>query len=259
MGRQMEIQADFLILGSGVAGLSLAIKAAELGTVAIVTKKEKFESNTNYAQGGIAVVQDIQDNFESHIQDTLICGAGLSHPEVVRFVVTEGPERVQELVNWGLNLPKSASGTNYDLGWEGGHSTRRVLHAKDLTGKEIERALIEQAGSSRNIAIYEHHIAIDLIMKSAVQGEKTVDGNRCLGAYVLDIDRNEVHTFRARFVILSTGGAGQAYLITTNPDICHRRRHRHGLSGRRAGRQHGIYAVPSHLPLSPRREVVSDQ
>ena len=215
----MEIQTDFLILGSGVAGLSLAIKAAELGTVAIVTKKEKFESNTNYAQGGIAAVQDVKDNFESHINDTIVCGAGLSHPDVVRLVVTEGPERVMELVNWGVEFTRAASGTTYDLGWEGGHSMRRVLHAKDLTGKEIERALIEQAGSKKNIEMYENHIAIDLILKSSVLGDKKIRHDMCLGAYVLDIDCNEVHTFRARFVILSTGGAGKVYLITTNPDI----------------------------------------
>ncbi|MBI4633775.1 MAG: L-aspartate oxidase [Deltaproteobacteria bacterium] len=215
----MEIQTDFLILGSGVAGLSLAIKAAELGTVAVVTKKERFESNTNYAQGGIAAVQDVKDNYEFHIKDTLACGAGLSHPDVVRFVVEEGPDRVIELVNWGVEFTRAASGNTYDLGWEGGHSMRRVLHAKDLTGKEVERALLEKSGSHKNIKMYENHIAIDLILKSAVLGEKRTPQDICLGAYVLDVDCNEVHTFRARFIILSTGGAGKVYLITTNPDI----------------------------------------
>jgi len=216
----MEIHTDFLVLGTGIAGLSFAIKAAELGTVAMVTKKNKSDSNTNLAQGGIAVVQDQTDRFEYHINDTLTCGAGLSNEEVVRFVVTEGPERIRELVKWGVEFTRSeADPERFDLGREGGHSMRRVVHAKDLTGREIERALHEKAGKNDNIRIFENHIAIDLIMKSSVLGQKMERGDRCLGAYVLDIERNEIHTFRAKFVMLSTGGAGKVYLITTNPDI----------------------------------------
>jgi len=216
----MEIHTDFLVLGTGIAGLSFAIKAAELGTVAMVTKKNKTDSNTNLAQGGIAVVQDHTDRFEYHINDTLVCGAGLSNEEVVRFVVTEGPERIRELVKWGVEFTRSeADPERFDLGREGGHSMRRVVHAKDLTGREIERALHERAGKNDNIRIFENHIAIDLIMKSSVLGQKMERGDRCLGAYVLDIERNEIHTFRAKFVMLSTGGAGKVYLITTNPDI----------------------------------------
>jgi L-aspartate oxidase len=216
----MEIHTDFLVLGTGIAGLSFAIKAAELGTVAMVTKKNKTDSNTNLAQGGIAVVQDQTDRFEYHINDTLTCGAGLSNEEVVRFVVTEGPERIRELVKWGVEFTRSeADPERFDLGREGGHSMRRVVHAKDLTGREIERALHEKAGKNDNIRIFENHIAIDLIMKSSVLGQKMERGDRCLGAYVLDIERNEIHTFRAKFVMLSTGGAGKVYLITTNPDI----------------------------------------
>lgn len=215
----MEIKTDFLVLGSGIAGLSFAIKAAALGTVAIVTKKEKNESNTNYAQGGIAVVQDENDKFAYHIQDTLACGAGLCNEEVVKFVVMEGPERVNELVDWGVEFTLADSKTGvYDLGQEGGHSRRRVLHAKDLTGREIERALGEKASINGNITFYENHIAIDLIMKSAVTGAKQ-QSDVCLGAYVLDRLANEVHTFRAKFTIIATGGAGKVYLITTNPDI----------------------------------------
>jgi L-aspartate oxidase len=216
----MELQTDFLVLGSGIAGLSFAIKAAQLGTVAVVTKKEKFESNTNYAQGGIAVVHDKMDRYEYHISDTLSCGGGLCNNEVVRFVVSEGPERINELVSWGVEFTRAAGGSNnvFDLGKEGGHSMRRVLHAKDLTGKEIERALGEKAIASKNIFFYENHVAIDLIMKSAVTGCKQ-DNDACLGAYVLDLQANEIHTFRARFTILATGGAGKVYLITTNPDI----------------------------------------
>ena len=216
----MEIRTDFLVLGTGIAGLSFAIKASRLGSVAMVTKKDKTDSNTNMAQGGIAAVQDQTDCFEYHINDTLICGGGLCNEEVVRFVVMEGPERIRELVQWGVEFTRSAADPDrFDLGREGGHSMRRVIHARDLTGREIERALHEQAGRQKNIRIFENHIAIDLIMKSSVVGQKTESRDRCLGAYVLDIDRNEVHTFRAKFIMLSTGGAGKVYLITTNPDI----------------------------------------
>ncbi len=216
----MENEYDFLVIGSGIAGLSFAIKAAELGSVAIVTKKEKVESNTNYAQGGIAAVTDNDDNFESHINDTLKSGAGLCNEDVVRFVVTEGPERIRELIEWGVNFTKTEGSTTdtYDLGREGGHSRRRVLHAEDLTGREIERALIEKATSKKNITIYENFFSIDLICKSKLAGHKEEE-DRCLGAYVFDVDKNIVHTFRAKFVMLATGGSGKVYLITTNPDI----------------------------------------
>ena len=217
----MEVTVDFLVLGSGIAGLSFAIKAADLGTVAIVTKKEKSDSNTNLAQGGIAAVFDKNDRFEFHIDDTLVCGAGLSREEVVRFVITDGPERIKELMQWGVEFTKTKEGnaSSLDLGREGGHSMRRVLHAKDLTGQEIERALHEKASLKRNIKIYENHIGIDLILESALQGKKKGDRDRCLGAYILDTNGDEIHTFKAKFVILSTGGAGKVYLITTNPDI----------------------------------------
>jgi L-aspartate oxidase len=215
----MEVKTDFLVLGSGMAGLSFAIKAAELGTVAVVTKKEKSESNTNYAQGGIAAVSDQNDRFAYHIQDTLVCGGGLCHEEVVDFVVTEGPERIKELVAWGVEFTRAGDANSiYDLGKEGGHSMRRVLHAKDLTGREIERALSEKANASENIRFYEDHIAIDLILKSALTGEKA-EPDLCLGAYVLDIPNDAVYTFRAKYTVLATGGAGKVYLITTNPDI----------------------------------------
>lgn len=216
----MEKVYDFLVLGSGIAGLSFAIKAAELGSVAVVTKKNKVESNTNYAQGGIAAVTDNTDSFESHIQDTLKSGAGLCKEDVVRFVVTEGPERIRELVHWGVHFTKVDDSTreSYDLGREGGHSRRRVLHAEDLTGKEIERALIEKVASKKNITIHENHHSIDLICKSKCTG-RAEKNDRCLGAYVFDVDNNIVHTFRAKFVLLATGGSGKVYLITTNPDI----------------------------------------
>jgi len=212
----MEFKTDFLILGSGIAGLSLAIKASTLGSVAIVTKKEKSESNTNYAQGGIAAVTDKTDSFEEHISDTLICGAGLCNKEVVDFVVREAPPRIQELIEWGVNFTKSEEPPHlYDLGQEGGHHRRRVLHAKDLTGQEIERALHEKVADLKNVRIYENHIGIDLILQKDDKGQ-TIN---CVGAYVLDIQNGEIHTYRAKYTILSTGGAGKVYLITTNPDI----------------------------------------
>lgn len=212
----MEFKTDFLIIGSGIAGLSLAIKASTLGSVAVVTKKEKSESNTNYAQGGIAAVTDQTDSFDEHIQDTLICGGGLCKKEVVEFIVKEAPPRIKELIDWGVNFTKSETDPGvYDLGREGGHSRRRVLHAKDLTGYEIERALNEKVSHLKNVKIYENHIGIDLIVKK----EGTSQVKRCLGAYVLDINNNEVHTYRAKYIILCTGGAGKVYLITTNPDI----------------------------------------
>ncbi|MFO7569713.1 MAG: L-aspartate oxidase [Smithellaceae bacterium] len=212
----MELKTDFLIIGSGIAGLSLAIKASTLGSVAIVTKKEKSESNTNYAQGGIAAVTDKTDSFEEHIQDTLDCGGGLCHQDVVDFVVREAPPRIQELVDWGVNFTRSEIPPNtYDLGQEGGHHRRRVLHAKDLTGREIERALHEKVAALKNVTIFENHIGIDLVIQKDNAG-KTIN---CLGAYVLDINNDEIHTYRAKYTILSTGGAGKVYLITTNPDI----------------------------------------
>jgi L-aspartate oxidase len=224
----MEIKTDFLVLGSGIAGLTLAIKASTLGTVAIVTKKETIESNTNYAQGGIAAVIDPEDNFESHIQDTLTAGAGLCKEDVVGFVVREAPERIRELIDWGVEFSKSQKieGPPYDLGREGGHSKRRILHAKDSTGREIERALSARAYSSGKIHIYENCIAIDLIMRSKVPGTNLGTtgstaglADRCIGAYAYDIRNNQVQTFTAKFVILATGGAGKVYLVTTNPDI----------------------------------------
>ena len=212
----MELKTDFLILGSGIAGLSLAIKASTIGNVAIVTKKEKSESNTDYAQGGIAAVTDKTDSFDEHIKDTLICGAGLCNKDVVEFIVKEAPQRIQELIDWGVNFTKSEENPNlYDLGREGGHNRRRVLHAKDFTGQEIERALNEKVSHLKNVSIYENHIGIDLIIKRDDSGKNS----HCLGAYVLDINNGEVHTYCAKYIILCTGGAGKVYLITTNPDI----------------------------------------
>jgi L-aspartate oxidase len=215
----MEFVSDFLVLGTGIAGLSFAIKASALGTVNMVTKKEKSESNTNYAQGGIAVVLDERDSFAEHIQDTMVCGGGLCNEETVRFVVAEGPERIREIVQWGVKFtPSAETSSGYDLGREGGHSRRRVLHAEDLTGQKIEEALQNQVSRSKKLRIFENHISIDLITESGGPSGASRQ-RRCLGAYVYDINHDEIHVFRARFVILATGGAGKVYTITTNPDI----------------------------------------
>jgi len=214
-------QFDFLVLGSGIAGLSFALKVAPRGRVAIVTKKDRAESNTNYAQGGIAAVTSKEDSFELHVRDTLAAGAGLCKENVVRTIVEEGPARIAELIELGMKFserdaPAEDGGRELDLGREGGHSKRRILHAKDVTGREIERALLNAASRQPNIEIFENHIAVDLITSQKI-GLK--DGNRCLGAYVFDKQSGHVWAFTAPVTLLATGGCGKVYLYTTNPDI----------------------------------------
>ena len=214
-------QFDYLILGSGIAGLSFALKVAPRGRVAIVTKKDRAESNTNYAQGGIASVTSKEDSFGLHVRDTLAAGAGLCKESVVRTIVEEGPARIAELIELGMKFserdaPAEDGGRELDLGREGGHSKRRILHAKDVTGREIERALLNAASRQPNIEIFENHIAVDLITSRKI-GSK--DGNRCLGAYVFDKKAGRVWTFTAPVTLLATGGCGKVYLYTTNPDI----------------------------------------
>ena len=216
----MEIRTDFLVLGSGIAGLSFALKVCNFGSVAIVTKKEKIESSTNYAQGGIAAVLGSDDSFNLHIADTIAVGDGISHPEIVEIVIRDGPSRIKELFDWGVDFSKNSSGkeTSYDLGREGGHSRRRIVHVQDLTGREVERVLVKQVESQQNIKIYENYFAIDLLTESKVKGRRS-DGDTCYGAYVLDRNTREVHTFIAKVTLLATGGAGKVYLFTSNPDI----------------------------------------
>jgi len=214
------IQVDYLILGSGIAGLSFALKVAPRGRVAIITKKNRAESNTNYAQGGIAAVTSKEDSFEMHVRDTLEAGAGLCKEDVVRTIVEEGPARISELIQLGMNFseredPRSG-GRELDLGKEGGHSKRRILHAKDITGREIERALLAAVAAQPNIQVFENHIAIDLITTQKLGGDGP---NRCLGVYVLEKSSGEVNAFAAANVLLATGGCGKVYLYTTNPDI----------------------------------------
>ncbi|MGA7162267.1 MAG: L-aspartate oxidase [Bacteroidota bacterium] len=215
----MEIKTDFLVLGSGIAGLFYALKVAELGSVAIVTKKQKAESNTNYAQGGIASVLSSTDSFESHIADTMNSGAQLCHRDAVEVLVREGPERVKELMRIGVEFTRQ--GNLLDLGKEGGHSQHRIAHAADLTGKEVERALLAKVADHPNITIYENHISIDLITEHHLfeHAKKQHSDIHCWGAYVLDVERNAVKTFLAPVTMLSTGGAGHVYLHTTNPSI----------------------------------------
>jgi L-aspartate oxidase len=214
-------QFDFLVLGSGIAGLSFALKVAPHGRVAILTKKDRAESNTNYAQGGIAAVTSKEDSFELHLRDTLEAGAGLCKEPVVRTIVEEGPARIAELIELGMQfterqVPSPQGGRELDLGREGGHSKRRILHAKDVTGREVERALLAAVAAQPNIQVFENHIAIDLITSQKLGLGGT---NRCLGAYALDKVSGQVDTFAAAVTLLATGGCGKVYLYTTNPDI----------------------------------------
>lgn len=214
-------QFDFLVLGSGIAGLTFALRVAPHGRVAIITKKNRAESNTNYAQGGIAAVTSKEDSFEMHVRDTLEAGAGLCKQDIVRTIVQEGPARIAELIELGMkfterDLPPAQGGRELDLGKEGGHSKRRILHAKDVTGREIERSLLAAIAARSNVEIYENHLAIDLITSQKL-GQPGL--NRCLGVYVLDKNQQQVATFAAPCVVLATGGCGKVYLYTTNPDI----------------------------------------
>ncbi|NOX25040.1 MAG: L-aspartate oxidase [Deltaproteobacteria bacterium] len=216
----MQFETDFLIIGSGIAGLSFALKAATLGRVTMVTKKNKVDSSTNRAQGGIACVLDKNDTFADHIRDTLISGAGICDEEVVRMVVENGPECVRELLRIGVHFEQDNNG-QLDLGREGGHSTRRIAHAYDLTGHEIECTLLTAASGHPNINILENHIAIDLLLasKSDTAGSEASHRDSCHGAYVLDSQTGEIHSYAAKVTILCSGGTGKVYLYTTNPDI----------------------------------------
>ena len=219
----MEIRSDYLVIGSGIAGLSLALKATPRGTVNIVTKKDKMDTSTNYAQGGIASVLDPKDSFDLHIADTMESGAGLCNEEVVRTVVTNGPDMVRGLISLGVNFSHNKTRTDrLDLAQEGGHSMRRIAHTEDLTGKEVEGCLIQNVDKNKKIRIYENHMAIDLIttrkfIKRGISTNETEE--TCWGAYVLDVTTGEVKTFLARITVLATGGAGKVYLYTSNPDI----------------------------------------
>ncbi len=207
---------DVLIIGSGASGLSLALKLADHANVGVISKGPLKEGSTYYAQGGIAAVLDPADTLESHIEDTLNAGAGLCDPTVVEFVASKGKESIEWLLDLGVPFtPDDATELPWHLTREGGHSHRRIIHAADATGKAVETTLETQVRANPNISLYEHHIAIDLITGSKI-GLKT---DRCLGAYVLNKEQDHVVTFRAKFVVLATGGAGKVYLYTSNPDV----------------------------------------
>ncbi|MBL0330923.1 MAG: L-aspartate oxidase [Bacteroidetes bacterium] len=216
----MKRKIDFLIIGSGIAGLSYALKVAKHGKVCMITKANEDESNTKYAQGGIAAVMYSPDSYEKHIQDTLIAGDGICDEEIVRMVITESTDRVNELIAWGAKFDKTASG-EYDLAKEGGHSEHRILHHKDNTGYEIERALLAAVHQHPNIEILDHHFAIDVLTQHHLGKEvnsRTPD-IECYGAYVLNLRTNKIETILAKTILMATGGAGHVYSTTTNPTI----------------------------------------
>ena len=216
----MEEEYDFIVLGSGIAGLYFSLQVARRGRVAILTKKDRAESNTNYAQGGIAAVCDPDDSVERHIEDTCAAGVGLCHRQVVEEILTEGPSQIRALIDLGMEFSERPGSTEerrrWDLGREGGHSRRRILHAKDITGRELERTLLQAISDHPAIDIRENHFAIDLVTSRNL-GRDGPD--RCLGIRVLDTREGRVRSLGARSVILATGGCGKVYLYTTNPDI----------------------------------------
>ncbi len=210
----MRIECDFLVIGSGIAGLTFANRIANQGRVIVISKRTAEESSTERAQGGIATVLSIEDSFDEHIKDTLAAGRGLCHLDSVKKCVEEGPARVRELIEMGVKFSeRSGYPGELDLGKEGGHSRRRIVHSDDATGKEVMRAMLALSRSRSDIKILEHYMAVDLIVPN-----RGPDGV-CMGAYVLDIKSKEVHTILARATVLATGGAGKVYLYTSNPDV----------------------------------------
>jgi len=220
----MPTQVDYLVIGSGIAGLSFALRAAKHGSVALVTKRDISEANTKYAQGGIAAVVDPDDSFEGHIFDTEEAGAGLCDAEVVKLCVEDGPRQIDQLVARGVKFSLREAGPAdenvlFDLGREGGHRARRVLHAGDITGAEIERALVAAVIAEPNVQVLEHHIAVNLIATDSKKMPAPVSERRVVGAYILDIESERVKTIVAHATILASGGLGKVYLFTSNPDV----------------------------------------
>jgi len=216
----MNKKIDFLIIGSGIAGLSYALKVAPYGKVCMITKANEDESNTKYAQGGIAAVMHGPDSYQKHIEDTLIAGDGICDQEVVRMVITESTERINELIAWGAEFDKNNKG-DYDLAKEGGHSEHRILHHKDNTGFEIERALLKAVHQHPNIEILDHYFAIDILTQHhlGIEVNSRTPNIECYGAYVLNLRSNEIETILAKSILMATGGAGNVYSTTTNPYI----------------------------------------
>ncbi|MEE9379462.1 MAG: L-aspartate oxidase [Candidatus Lokiarchaeia archaeon] len=207
----MKIKTDFLIIGSGISGLSLALKLSKLlpnEEILLITKESLYQSSTYYAQGGIACVSNSSDNFEKHIKDTMIAGDGLCNEKIVRKIITQAPERLDELIDLGVEFSRNDDG-GYNLGQEGGHSERRILHVNDQTGQSIETTLIDNVKKLKNIEIKEKWCGVNLYVKDL----------KCYGAYVLEQESEEIHNIAAKSTILATGGAGKIYLYTTNPDV----------------------------------------
>lgn len=220
----LKIKTDFLVIGSGIAGLFFAIKAARYGNVTVVTKKGISESSTNYAQGGVASVFSKDDSYDFHIEDTIRAGCGLCKEDVVKIIVQNGPAKIKELINLGTKFTYKHDKddmSSLDLGREGGHSKRRVVHASDLTGQEIERALIEAVRKQKNIELCPYHIAIDFITEAKLDSGIKQGGSddTVLGAYILDSISGKVKTILSKVTLMATGGAGKVYLYTSNPDI----------------------------------------
>ena len=215
---KLSMEADFLVIGGGLAGLTFALRAAAHGSVFVLAKTGMPESNTAYAQGGIAAVWSAEDSFADHVEDTMVAGAGLGHRDIVETAVREAPDRLHELIGLGINFSlRPGTEDEYDLGREGGHSHRRILHAADATGHEIMRALVEAVRRTPNITVLENHIAIDLLIDAKI--DPAIGNPSCWGAYALDRVNAEVKTIRARATLLATGGTGKVYLYTSNPDL----------------------------------------
>jgi L-aspartate oxidase len=216
----MKKRTDFLVIGSGIAGLTFALKAVKFGKVTIVTKANLEDTNTRYAQGGIAAVFSEPDNFEKHINDTLVAGGGICNEEVVRMVVHEAPDRIKDLINMGVSFDKKEDGT-YDLAKEGGHTEYRILHHKDRTGESIQKTLMERVRNEAKIEILEHHFAIELLTQHHLGEEvkRNYPDIKCYGAYVADLVNQQVITILSKVTVVATGGIGNVYLTTTNPEI----------------------------------------
>jgi len=217
----MRYEVDFLVIGSGIAGLSFALKVAKYGKVCILTKGNAAEGSTKYAQGGIAAVMYDTDSFDKHIADTLVAGDGICDRDVVEMTIREAPERIRELVQYGVNFDKAKGGERFDLHREGGHSEFRILHHKDNTGEEIERGLLEAVRENPNIELRENQFAIDIITQHHLgqRVTKHTPGIECYGVYALDTRTNQIDTYLAKVTLLATGGMGNVYTTTTTPII----------------------------------------